>query len=396
MFCDFTKKSKKVSILSIVLVGGLLIFACGSSGGIATADSLHAKGQSNHTTKVLAILPETGPEASVSFTDTKGSYEAVQTLWEQEHKGQKIDITYCNDQGTSQGAISCVDQYGGSADVIDGPPFQDEYLGAKPLLERLGKVDTTGDPFALPSSGTTLFQAIPTVKDAVDAGLGYMKQRGWTNIGVLTTTDAIGTGAQSVILAAAKAQGFKVTSEQYADTAQSIVPQVSAMEAGHPQAVFIWSAGPQVATALQSLKASGVSLPVMLNFASASRSLVKLAGSSVPKTLLFTATKALDPTSVTNPQQKQLDEKFTSIFHSKMGVDPSWDALAGGDSMIVALEAAAHGSSGAAMTKYLEGGSPITGMVAVFKYSRYNHLGLSSNPITIMQWRGSGFAPASK
>jgi len=165
-----------------------------------------------------------------------------------------------------------------------------------------------------------MFQNIPTIEDGVAAAFRYFRSTRLKKIATLTSNDQPGNLANQ---AAQKLHGQYgidlVTTQVFDPQAQNLAPQAEQISASHPDAVFAWTAGPQLITSLRALFTAGVSVPVMLNYASMVTPLLQRTAGSSPKTLLFFATKAFDPSHITDPtyaaRVKDFGTRFQATFH---------------------------------------------------------------------------------
>jgi branched-chain amino acid transport system substrate-binding protein len=396
--------ARRRTVLALAAVAAALAVAgCGSSsdsggsssgggGGGGGGDGAKPTGD----VKVVTILPTTGPLASVTARATVGASRAAVEVWNAAHPDRKVDMNLCNDEGNPEKSVSCVQRNMSDADVLNGPSFHNQYLAAAPLFERT-KFDTTGDPLSNPGGDTTVFQATPTIQNATDAAMEYFKAQGMSKVAFLTGTDAIGKAASDAVGRSAQASGVELASASYDPEAATVAPQVNQVLQQDPDAVFVWSVGPQGALALRAMKDAGSDLPAMLNFSSITNATLQLSADAMPRTLLFTGTDAFVPDVIKDPERRRFVEGFLAAYRRQVGYDVlDFPGAAFADAAFVAFDAALNADDTEGMVKYLEQGTPVKGLNAVFTYSDDDHVGLSgANPIRIIRYDGRSFVDAN-
>ncbi|HEY8524067.1 MAG TPA: ABC transporter substrate-binding protein [Acidimicrobiales bacterium] len=344
--------------------------------------------------EMLVIFPETGPLAAVAAETASATTAAVEELWNEEHPDRPVSMRICNDEGNPERSVSCVNRYVDEVDIVNGPHFGAMFQAAAPVADGRTFM-TTATPHGFPEPDSTIFQAIPTAEVAMEAAVAYMGEQDWARVGLLTSSDTTGEAARDAALEVAEEHGIEFVDQQFDPSATELTPQVSAIASADVDAVFIWSSGSQVVTALRALKNADLDVPTFLNFSSMSLSLMDLAGDSVPSELLFTGSLAFTPDQIDDPGRRELVERFSELYEEEAGHIPDWSGFSIADSQLVALNAALGGSTPDEMAAHLESGVEIPGLHTVFSYGEDDHLGLpDENPIRIMRWNGSGWDPA--
>lgn len=343
---------------------------------------------------MLVIFPETGPLAAVAAETATAATRAVEALWNEMHPDRQVSMQICNDEGNPERSVSCVNRYIDQVDIVNGPHFGAMFAAASPIVDGR-KFMTTATPHGLPDPDSTVFQAIPTAEVAMERAVEYMAEQGWSRVGLLTSSDTTGKAAREAALSVGEEHGIAFVDQQFETSASDLTPQVSAISSGGVDAVFIWSSGSQVVTALRGLQNAGLDVPTFLNFSSMSISLMDLAKDVLPTELLFTASHAFTPAEIEDADRRELVERFTELYEAETGHIPDWSGFSIADSQLVALQASLGGDATADMVGRLESGVELPGLHTTFSYGPDDHLGLpDENPIQIMRWTGSGWAPA--
>jgi branched-chain amino acid transport system substrate-binding protein len=343
---------------------------------------------------LVLVAPETGPLAATVGAALQAGTTAITELWNEQHPDRQVTVTVCNDEGNPERAIGCVNRYSGDADAMIGPLFGAQYNAAEELLGQQ-QIDVTFTPHALPDADAGIFQSATPAELAMEHTMGYFEAQGWTKLGLMTSTDTTGNTAREAGLAAAEEAGIEVVDQLFDPRSQDHTAPASALADADVDAVFVWSSGSQVVTALRGLSAAGVDLPVILNFSSMSYQLLGLAESVLPEELLFTGSLAFEADQIEDPERREMVEAFTDRYEAEAGTPPDWIAYATADIFQVALTAALHGEDVETMTRYLEEGPAINGFHAVWDYSSTDHVGVSGegaeSPIVIQRWTGEAW-----
>lgn len=386
-------------VTAAVIATAALAAACTETGGEGTSTEGGQEPVTQEvsgTVDVALIIPETGPLAATVGDALKTGTEVVTEMWNEEHPDRKINLTTCNDEGNPERAISCVNRLSSSADLMLGPMFGATYTAAEPMLG-IQQIAVTHTPHALPPADKNIFQvAVPTA-EAMSAAIEYMKENGFDKFGLLTSTDTTGLSAREAGLEAAEEAGIGVVDQQFDPAAQNLTPQASRLAGGDVDAVFIWSSGSQVVTALRGLHSANLGVPVFLNYSSMSYKLMELSKDVLPKELLFTGSPAFEASVIDDRDRRERLEEFTRRYTELAGVPPDWMGYTYGDVFLVGMNAALHGQDLASMKRYLEEGPPIEGFHAVWDYSSSDHIGVGSggdSPVLIQRWTGEGWASA--
>lgn len=391
----------------VLAVAALLVLTTACTEGSASPDAddvddREDAGEFSEITgdiNVVMVAPETGPLAATVGSALATGAQTMVELWNEQHPDRQAVLTVCNDEGNPERAIACVNRHVPDADVMIGPLFGSVYNAARDLLGH-DQIAVTFTPHALPDPATNVFQASTPAELAMERTVAYFEEQGWDRFGLITSTDATGTSARADALEAAEEAGLEVVDQQFDPTSQDLTAQATAVADADVDAVFIWSSGAQVVTALRGLNRAGADIPVVLNFSSMSYDLMELAADVLPNDLLFTGSVAFDTAEVDDPERRALIEEFTERYESSAGVAPDWIGYAAGDMYLVALTAALHGDDVDSMSAYLEQSEPILGFHAVWDYSSDDHVGATSeaadSPIRIQRWNGEGWESAEQ
>jgi ABC-type branched-subunit amino acid transport system substrate-binding protein len=335
------------------------------------------------------IVDQTGPLAAIGAGYLRGSQVAVDA-WNSDSKHRRVDLHPCDSQSTGEGAISCYQQLRDSVDAISGPSLFVGLASVRTTAMKGSLPLISAAPLAFPDGKSMMFQNLPTIEDGVGAAFQYFKSTGLKKIATLTSNDQPGNLAKQ---AAQKLHGQYgidlVTTQVFDPQAQNLAPQAEQISASHPDAVFAWTAGPQLITSLRALFTAGVSVPVMLNYASMVTPLLQGTTGSSPKTLLFFATKAFDPSHITDQTYAARVKDFYTRFQATFHQPPDLAALDAADDLLILAQAGQNASSRQEIKSKLESGTSFYGiMFADYKFSADDHIGKhGAGAFDILQWQ---------
>lgn len=388
-----TRRGKATGVLAVLAVAMLVVAAgCtsdssdgGSSKGDATTTT--AAGGASTTlpatkgldeAKIGVILPLSGPLA-VPAAEIKTGMETEVEVWNDAGDGPKLSLEFCDDGNTPERSLSCIDRLTeAGVDIYTGPHFGTTWPATIDAYTEKGVFVITGNPAAQPEAGTSIFSSGTPTKVALELVFGEFADRGYKKVGFLSTTDGTGAAAAKQTDAIAEEHDLSLTKAEFAPTDQSATPQAQQLVAASPDAIMVWTSGLASVTALRGLQAAGYDGPVVLNYSNAGPSIYALAKDVLPKDVAMVGTASMLG-EVDDEVRSERIAEFEKRFVAKNPAGISFNALSAADIVIVAAEAASHGSTPAEMTAYLESGAKVPGLAVQFEYSADSHIG-SNDP----------------
>jgi branched-chain amino acid transport system substrate-binding protein len=213
--------------------------------------------------------------------------------------GRKVEVTVVDDGGNPTTAVTELQK----ALASSTPP--DAYLNSGPstiaaatlpilnqhkvLSFNIGATATSSDAADFPLN----FDLTPSASDYAKGFVAYIKQKGYTKVGIIHGNDAYGESFGQSVQSALTAAGINVTSDEtYDDTALDMTPQLSAVQSTHPQLLIMDAYGAPVGYILKGIQQLGWSVPILGDTSVAATSLIStkppggLLGTSEVKNLL--------------------------------------------------------------------------------------------------------------
>ena len=354
--------------------------------------------------EIAVVLPLTGPGAFVGKTHqtTLGLFEAAINR-DGGIKGQPIKFAFYDDQTSPQVAVQLANQIlAKKPAVVLGSSLSAMCRSMMPLFQN-GPVHMCLSPAVYPAKDAYTFSNSVSSKNLLIATLRYFRERGWTRIARITTTDASGQDGATAIaeaLALPENSGLKlVDSEQFAPTDVSVAAQVATMKAAAPQAIIAWISGTPFGTALHAIHDAGIDVPVVSSTANMIDAQLKQYSSFMVKQLYFPGLNyavGIAPT----PQVRAAQRIYTDSLKAA-GVTTDLQSGFVWDPALIVIEALRHvgtSATAAQLHDYIEGLHDFAGITGVYDFRSGDQRGVGVNDVAMMRWDGerSAFGAAPK
>jgi branched-chain amino acid transport system substrate-binding protein len=218
--------------------------------------------------KLPVIVPLTGPVAFLGQGE-KAALDLVQKAINDEGgiDGQKLEFTFNDDQSNPQISVQVATEV-----IANKPPV---FLGSSlvascraiaPLLEKAGPVAYCFSPGIHPDKGSYTFTGSVSTTDLIERQIRFFREKGWTRIAIIVTTDATGQDAENGIkekLALPENKDMTLVSLQHFNGSDlTVAAQIEAIKAANPQCMIAWSTGTPIATVFRSIKDAGLDIPI--------------------------------------------------------------------------------------------------------------------------------------
>jgi branched-chain amino acid transport system substrate-binding protein len=182
-------------------------------------------------------------------------------------KGRPIKFVWVDDQSNPQVSLQLTNALiAKKIPVILGPSFTATCLADGPALAKTGPVDYCFSPSISPAAGSYQYSSTVSTRNDARALLHFYRDKGWTRIALMTTTDASGQQFENyfdeALTLPENASIKAVTHEHWAGSDLNITAQAERIKASGAQAMIGWSAGTATGTLLRGLHDAGVDLPI--------------------------------------------------------------------------------------------------------------------------------------
>lgn len=255
--------------------------------------------------EINTILALTGPAAFIGGSEQK----ALQILEDLTNKaggikGRPIKFVAVDDQSNPQVSVQLTNGLiAKKIPLILGPTFTATCLADGPLLAKTGPVDYCFSPSISPAAGSFQYSSTVSTRNDARAIAHFYRDRGWTKVALMTTTDASGQQFEQYFdeaLALPENASLKlVAREHWSGPDLNITAQAERIKASGAQAMIGWSAGTATGTLLRGLHDTGVDIPVACGNGNMIYAQLAQYATFLPKDLLFPGRRSLilDPTA---------------------------------------------------------------------------------------------------
>lgn len=259
--------------LSIFAAGAaavtLVLTGCAAAGGSDSSSS----GSEPYRVLVLGGISAPGALATNSSTSVLSAQAGVKAInAEGGILGRQVEITVVDDQGDPTVAVTKVQEALNSATPPDavlnsGPSTVS--AATLPLISQagilsfnIGPIANSADPSKMPLN----FDLSPGPTDYLKGYVGYLKDKGYKSVGILHGSSSYGELFGKLTQETLTSNGFTVTdNEAYDVAALDMTPQLSAIQAGKPDALIVDAYGAPIGYILQGIDKLGWDVPIVAN-----------------------------------------------------------------------------------------------------------------------------------
>jgi branched-chain amino acid transport system substrate-binding protein len=262
--------------------------ATASAASTASSGSTAGAASASKSPVIFAAMgPNSGSEYNPGPQSTKSQYEALAAAWNSVGgiDGHPIQLNFYDTESSAAVAVQIVPKVEASgAKAFFSCCFAAESQAADAKTSTEGPITFNADPNIPMPSGSYLFDATMPATEGLAATEKFIGLKGWKKVALLTDTTPGEDTARDSLTGAAAANGYTVTTDQIFDvSATSLATQVSQIAATKPDAIVLWSVGPQIATAFSAIAASPLAgTPVLLADGDLNLAILKKTASTLP------------------------------------------------------------------------------------------------------------------
>jgi branched-chain amino acid transport system substrate-binding protein len=360
-----------------------------SSGSTSAASAASTASSSSSASKSPVVFAAMGPNSGSEYNpgpqSTKNQYEALAAAWNSVGgiDGHPIELNFYDTESSAAVAVQIVPKVESSgAKAFFSCCFAAESQAADAKTSTEGPVTFNADPNIPMPAGSYLFDATMPATEGLAATEKFIGLKGWKKVALLTDTTPGEDTARDSLTAAAAANGYSVTTDQIFDvSATSLATQIAQIAATKPDAVVLWSVGPQIATAFSAIESSSLAnTPVLLADGDLNLAILKKTASTLPANTYAPGAYYLVAQSGGVPANEAAVLKY---FLKAQGFTGSTDDNVASylvDSFNVAVAALEHlgvNATNQQILNYVQTLSGFQGINGVYHFSPANHTGLS-------------------
>jgi branched-chain amino acid transport system substrate-binding protein len=342
--------------------------------------------------EINALLPQSGNGAFLG----SAQMAALNILQDLINKrggvaGRTLKFVYLDDQSSPQVAVQLTNGVlTKKASVMLGSTLTAICSAEAPLLKD-GPIDYCFSPGVHPPAGSSMYTAGTSTTDMVAASLRYFRARGWTKLGVLTSTDATGQDLDNNIaqlLALPENKSMSVVAHEHFNTSDvSVNAQVERIKSGGPQAMIAWTVGGGLATIFNGLQSAGLDVPVLATPGNMTYAQMKQYGAFLPRELYFPGSAAYAPEALPNGATKKAVTTYLDAFKTA-GIRPDQGHLFVWDPVLIlvdALNKLGPAATAAQLHDFIDGYRGV-GVFGQYDFRAVPQRGIGVNSVIMVRW----------
>lgn len=292
---------------------------------------------------INVLLPESGNGAFLG----NAQMAALKILEQAINKrgnvaGGTLQFNYLDDQSSPQIAVQLTNGVlAQKASLMMGSTLVSICSAEAPLVKD-GPLTYCFSPAIHPPAGSFMFTAGTSTTDMLAASLRYFRERGWTKVAILASTDATGQDVDNNIAALLALPENKsisiVAHEHYNASDVSVAAQIAQIKNASPQVLVAWTVGGPLATIFKGLQAAGLDVPVLATPGNMTYAQMKQYAAFLPKELYFPGSAAFAPEQLPNGPQKRAVLAYLDAFKAA-GIRPDQGHLFVWDPVLILVDA---------------------------------------------------------
>lgn len=225
--------------------------------------------------------------------------------------------------------------------------------------------------------------------------------QGIKKVALLATNDATGQIADKLFAGLARQYGMRlVASEHMDDNAVDVTPQLTDIEAAHPDLIVAWEIGKPLGVVFSSAHQLGITTPFLISYGNLAPGFLAALANVQPPTVYVQATEDVfwNGLPSSDPHAKRI-KAFHAAYVQAYGQDTGLGSASGYDSVMLLAKAVQNDNSTSAadIVAALEKINGVQGVLGTYHMSKTNHVGLSGADTLLGHIKGGKIAlvPAS-
>jgi branched-chain amino acid transport system substrate-binding protein len=363
----------------------LLAAAClaGSPSTVGAADAFN----------IPVILPMTGSAAFLGKEESAALGVAETTVNKAGGiSGRPIKFVIQDDQSNPTVALQLATAIVASkVPIMIGSSITASCAAIAPLMKD-GPVDICLSPGLHPADGSYVFLPCPSSYDLGVVTSRWLRDRNLKNVAFIYTTDGSGQDGEANMtkaLALPENKDLKpVAIEHFGVTDLSVAAQIARIKASNPQAIYVWTTGTPLGTALRAIGDAGIDVPVITSFSNATFDQMTAYKSFMPKNLVFAALRTQASDLMARASLKDPAGVFFSAFKAA-GIRPDVGYAIAWDPAMLAVHALKDNGLTATPNKlraYLASLKNWSGANGTYDFSAVPQRGVADKALVMVRW----------
>ncbi len=310
--------------------------------------------------------------------------------------GKKLRYVFHDDQSSPQVAVQLLnDVMALHPTVFMGSSLVATCNAMAPLVQDKGPVMYCFSAGIHPAEGSYVFVSGVSTYDQAIGLVRYFRLRGWTKLGIMTSTDATGQDADKgfdKLLALPENKGLTVAVHEHFNPSDvSISAQIENIKAANPQAFIGWSTGAPSATIFRGAVQGGLTGPMGTTGGNMTYAQMHRFADFLPKEFYLPTAEwpvNRDPHVKLDPKVAAKQRELYAAY-KEAGSRPDEGSLLGWDPATIvvdALRALPAGASAEQLHDYLIHLKGVAGADGIYDYDATPQRGLSLDDVVVTRW----------
>lgn len=304
-----------------------------------------------------------------------------------------LRIAIVDDQSSPQIAIQLANQaIAKKSAVILGPAFSATCLAVQPLVAKGGPVEYCYSPAIRPTRGGFTFSASVSGDDQARGFVRYFRERHWTRVAFLSSTDATGqTYDRSFEFLLSLPENRMLTTvarEHFNGSDISVAAQLERIRAAKPDVLVAACSGTPFGAVLHGAFDAGTSFPVATLFSNMTFAQMEQYKNFLPATLLFAGPRSMSREGTRPGPVREAQKLYFNAFKTA-GIRPDSGHTLAWDSTWVVIDALRRlGVSATAeqVRDYIDNLHGWVGINGVYDFGDSEQRGIGINGVVIERW----------
>jgi len=244
-----------------------------------------------------------------------------------------------------------------------------------------------------PESGSYVFSSSISTKALAQGLLQYFSDKGWTKIGLLTSTDATGQDAYRNIQELMKSGKFGklsiVAEQQFNTKDMSASAQVQRIKGANPDVVIAWSTGGPIGTVFKAIKDAGLNVPIATTDGNMTYEQMKQYAEFLPKDLYIPSPEWPESDLLKVADNVAAAKKAFFDAYAKANVKPDGPSTFAWDPALLvveALKALPKNATAEDLRKHLAGLQGFAGINGIYDFKEFPQRGLGPANVVVTRW----------
>ena len=356
--------------------------------------------------EINVIIPLTGSGAFIGKSQQK-DFELAEGIVNRTGgiRGRPVKFVIADDQANPQTAVQLTsDLVAKKVPVVIGSVLANLCRAMMPLVVATGPMHYCLSPGVHPKRGDYTFSvSVSTADDAIGT-VRFFRQKGWTRVAIVTTTDAIGQELDRSFAAALAMPENKsmqvVATEHFNASDISVAAQVARIKSSNAQAILSWVTGTPFGTLLRGLHDDGVDLPISSSTGNMSFAQMAQYQTFLPSNLYFAGIRSISRVGTLPGPVKDAQDVYFDAFRSA-GITPDVLNAIGWDPIWIIVDAFRHiglDATASQLRDYVDNLHGWAGTSGIYDFSDPEQRGLTISALVVDKWDAAkrAFVPASK